>query len=110
MVLICQAYEVLLLEYKIPRNYSVNNAYIGCKHCYPSKLHNLSPVKKKLISLNTTYGYIAQFTVNKKNCIGIHYHRYIKGHIIVFPNDVEGLTANVLLHPLLETMENIYVS
>ena len=109
-VLICQACETSLLECEIPKNCSINNAYISCEHCYPSELHNLSPVEEKLISLNTAYGYIARFTVDKKNCTGIHYRRRIKGHIIVFPNDVEGLTANVLPHPLLKTMENIHVS
>jgi len=110
MVLICQAYKALLYKYKIPKNYLVNNVYIGCKHCYLLELYNLSPVKEKLISLNTAYGSIARFIVNKKNYTEIYYCRRIKGYIIVFLNDVEGLTTNVLLHPLLKTIENIYIS
>jgi len=109
-VLICQACKALLLKYKIPKNYLVNNTYISYKYYYPSELYNLSPVEEKLISFNIVYSYIIQFIVNKKNCIRIYYYRHIKGHIIVFLNNIEGLTANVLLHPLLKTIENIYIS
>jgi len=101
---------MLLLKYKIPKNCSINNIYISCEYYYLLKLYNLSLVKEKLISLNTTYGYITQFTVNKKNCTRIYYCRYIKGYIIVFLNNVEGLTVNVLPYPLLKTIENIYIS
>ena len=32
-----------------------------------------------------------------------------KGHVTVFPNDVQGLCSNVLPHPLVSEMDNLHV-
>lgn len=38
------------------------------------------------------------------------YPRHVKGHITVFPNNVEEIATRVLPHPLLRIMDEIHVS
>jgi hypothetical protein len=95
---------------KLPKACAVNNMYIGCEHRYPEELDGLSPVEERLIALQASFGYITKFTVDNKTPSGLSYRKHVKGHIVVFPNKVEDLVATVLPHPLLETIENIYVS
>lgn len=40
----------------------------------------------------------------------MRYPRHIKGHITVFPNNVQELATKVLPHPLLQVMDEIHVS
>ncbi|KAM4058289.1 PIF1 protein [Hirsutella rhossiliensis] len=47
---------------------------------------------------------------DNKTRSGISYRKHVKGHIVVFPNKVDGLVATVLPHPLLHAIENIHVS
>ncbi|KAM4056497.1 ATP-dependent DNA helicase PIF1 [Hirsutella rhossiliensis] len=49
---------------------------LGCEHVFPDELKGLTSVEK-LIALNSCY----------------RYPKHVKGHITVFPNDVQGLVA-----------------
>ncbi|KAM4063431.1 PIF1-like helicase [Hirsutella rhossiliensis] len=49
-------------------------------------------VEEKLIALNSCYGF------------------HVKGHITVFPNNVQELVTKVLPHPLLQVMDEIHIS
>ncbi|KAJ3568908.1 hypothetical protein NPX13_g6264 [Xylaria arbuscula] len=95
---------------KLPKACSVNNMDIGCEHRYPTDLDGLSPLEERLIALQAPFGYITKFIVNNKTPSGASYRKHVKGHIVVFPNNVDDLVATVLPHPLLRTIENIYVS
>ncbi|KAG6989607.1 hypothetical protein FocnCong_v021163 [Fusarium oxysporum f. sp. conglutinans] len=95
---------------KLPKACSVNNMDIGCEHRYPRELDGLSPVEERLIALQAPFGYITKFTVDNKTPSGVSYRKHVKGHIVVFPNNVDDLVATVLPHPLLQTIENIHVS
>uniref|UniRef100_A0A8H7K5M9 DUF6570 domain-containing protein n=1 Tax=Bionectria ochroleuca TaxID=29856 RepID=A0A8H7K5M9_BIOOC len=95
---------------KLPKAWSVNNMDIGCEHRYPGELDGLSPVEERLIALQAPFGYITKFTVDNKTPSGVSYRKHVKGHIVVFPNNVDDLVATVLPHPLLQTIENIHVS
>ncbi|KAM4058160.1 PIF1-like helicase [Hirsutella rhossiliensis] len=61
----------------------------GCRVPFP---RGLTPVEEKLIALNSCYGF------------------HVKGHITVFPNNVQELATNVLPHPLVRVMDEIHVS
>ncbi|KAM4061443.1 PIF1-like helicase [Hirsutella rhossiliensis] len=65
---------------------------LGCEHVFPDELKGLTPVEEKLIALNSCYGF------------------HVKGHITVFPNNVQELVTNVLPHSLLQVMDEIHVS
>ncbi|EXK76606.1 hypothetical protein FOQG_18659 [Fusarium oxysporum f. sp. raphani 54005] len=109
-VQVCRECRTGLENGKLPKVCSVNNMDIGCEHRYPEELDGLSPVEERLIALQAPFGYITKFTVDNKTPSGLSYRKHVKGHIVVFPNKVEDLVATVLPHPLLETIENIYVS
>ncbi|KAM4061916.1 hypothetical protein HRG_013436 [Hirsutella rhossiliensis] len=57
----------------------------------PDELKGLTLVEEKLVSLNSCYG-------------------HVKGHITVFPNNVQELATKVLPHPLLQALDEIHVS
>ncbi|KAM4064159.1 PIF1-like helicase [Hirsutella rhossiliensis] len=61
------------------------------RHMFPDELKGLTPVEEKLVSLNSCYG-------------------HVKGHITVFPNNVQELATKVLPHPLLQALDEIHVS
>ena len=108
--MVCHECYAALKKGKLPKTYAVNNIYIGCEHRYPQELDGLSPIKERLITLQASFGYIIKFTINNKTPSGLSYRKHIKGYIVVFLNKVEDLIAIVLPHPLLVTIENIYVS
>ncbi|KAH7186536.1 hypothetical protein DER44DRAFT_681763, partial [Fusarium oxysporum] len=85
-----------------------------CKKCLPptgdAPLDGLSPLEERLIALQAPFGYITKFTVDNKTPSSASYRKHVKGHIVVFPNNVEDLVTTVLPHPLLQTIENIHVS
>ncbi|KAM4061310.1 ATP-dependent DNA helicase PIF1 [Hirsutella rhossiliensis] len=58
---------------------------------FPDELKGLTPVEEKLISPNSCYG-------------------HVKGHITVFPNNVQELATKVLPHPLLQALDEIHIS
>ncbi|KID93560.1 arrestin domain-containing protein, partial [Metarhizium majus ARSEF 297] len=77
---------------------------------FPEELKGLTPVEEKLIALNSCYGFVTRYSVasgHKQNAI---YPKHIKGHITVFPNNVQELVTKVLPHPLVQVMEEIHIS
>lgn len=83
---------------------------LGCEHMFPDDLKGLTPVEEKLIALNSCYGFISKHSLADGYRQGATYPRHIKGHITVFPNNVQEVATNVLPHPLLKVMEDIHVS
>ncbi|KAF1807857.1 hypothetical protein P152DRAFT_477822 [Eremomyces bilateralis CBS 781.70] len=77
---------------------------------FPGELKDLTPIEEKLIALNSCYGFIAQYSIPNGPRQGVRYGRHVKGHITVFPNNVQELVANVLPHPLLKVVDEIHVS
>ncbi|KAM4061529.1 PIF1-like helicase [Hirsutella rhossiliensis] len=59
-------------------------------HMFPDELKGLTLVEEKLVSLNSCYG-------------------HVKGHITVFPNNVQELATKVLRTPL-QALDEIHVS
>ena len=94
---------------RMPKDCAVNNTFMGCEHLYPDALKHLTPIEEKLIGLNASYGYITKFTVNKTKISRVAYRKHIKGHITVFPNDVETLATTVLPHPLVTALDTIHI-
>ena len=82
---------------------------IGCEHRHPRELDELTPLEEKLISLNSAYGFITKFNIQRGRPTGLTYRKHVMGHITVFPNDVESLATRVLPHPLLATLEEVHV-
>ncbi|KJZ69058.1 hypothetical protein HIM_11554 [Hirsutella minnesotensis 3608] len=80
------------------------------QHAYPDELKDLTPVEEKLISLNSCYGFVTKYSTPGGQRQSVRYPRHVKGHITVFPNDVQGLAAKVLPHPLLRVMDEIHVA
>ncbi|KAJ6437585.1 membrane protein [Purpureocillium lavendulum] len=83
---------------------------LGCEHMFPDELKGLTPVEEKLISLNSCYGFVAGYTIPGGQRQTVRYPRHVKGHITVFPNNVQELATKVLPHPLLQAMDEIHVS
>jgi hypothetical protein len=84
--------------------------WLRCEHAYPAELKDLSPVEEKLIALNSCYGFITKYNVVKGHRESATYPKHVKGHITVFPNNVQELVTRVLPHPLLQVMDEIHVS
>ncbi|KAL8299186.1 hypothetical protein RB594_008452 [Gaeumannomyces avenae] len=77
---------------------------------FPDELKGLTPVEEKLIALNSCYGFITKYSIPQGPRQDEKYPRHVKGHITVFPNNVQELAAKVLPHPLLKVMDDIHVS
>ena len=82
----------------------------GCEHIFPDELKGLTPVEEKLISLNSCYGFVTRYSIPGGQRQTVTYPRHVKGHITVFPNNVQELVTKVLPHPILQVMEEIHVS
>ncbi|KAJ4224602.1 hypothetical protein NW757_014334 [Fusarium falciforme] len=83
---------------------------LGCEHMFPDELKDLTPVEEKLIALNSCYGFITEYSIPDGHRQSARYPKHIKGHITVFPNNVQELVTNVLPHPLLKVLDEIHVS
>ncbi|KAH6991528.1 hypothetical protein BKA56DRAFT_474328, partial [Ilyonectria sp. MPI-CAGE-AT-0026] len=83
---------------------------LGCEHIFPDELKGLAPVEEKLIALNSYYGFITRYSIPDSPRQSVRYPRHIKGHITVFPNNIQELVTKVLPHPLLKVMNEIHVS
>ncbi|KAM4067871.1 PIF1-like helicase [Hirsutella rhossiliensis] len=83
---------------------------LGCEHTYPDELKDLTPVEEKLIAPNSCYGFVTKYSIPGGQRQSVRYPRHVKGHITVFPNDVQGLATKVLPHPLVRVMDEIHVS
>ncbi|OCK91224.1 uncharacterized protein K441DRAFT_438736, partial [Cenococcum geophilum 1.58] len=82
------------------------NSPFKCSSCFPG----LTPIEEKLIALNACYGFITKYSISKSQRQSVTYPKHIKGHITVFPNNVQELVTNVLPHPLLRVLDEIHVS
>ncbi|EJT68750.1 hypothetical protein GGTG_13680 [Gaeumannomyces tritici R3-111a-1] len=83
---------------------------LGCEHMFPDELKGLTPVEEKLIALNSCYGFITKYSLPEGRRQSARYPKHVKGHITVFPNNVQDLVSNVLPHPLVKVMDEIHVS
>jgi len=83
---------------------------LGCEHMFPDELKGLTVVEEKLIALNSCYGLITKYSTPEGQRQSVRYPKHVKGHITVFPNNVQELVSNVLPHPLWKVMEEIHVS
>lgn len=83
---------------------------LGCEHMFPDELKGLTPVEEKLIALNSCYGFITKYSMPEGHRQSVRYPKHIKGHITVFPNNVQELATNVLPHSLLKVLDEIHVS
>ncbi|KAJ3530216.1 hypothetical protein NM208_g9424 [Fusarium decemcellulare] len=83
---------------------------LGCEHMFPNELKGLTPVEEKLIALNSCYGFITKYSLQEGHRQSVRYPKHVKGHITVFPNNVQELATNVLPHPLLKVLDEIHVS
>ncbi|EKG09157.1 hypothetical protein MPH_13841, partial [Macrophomina phaseolina MS6] len=72
------------------------HSHLGCEHMFPDELKDLSPVEEKLIALNSCYGFITKYSIPEGRRQSVRYPRHVKGHITVFPNNVQELVTNVL--------------
>jgi hypothetical protein len=108
-IAICQGCEQALKQRKVPRSCQVNMLLLRCEHRYPAELRNLSPVEERLIGLYQACGWITKFQIDVEKGTSGRYRKLKKGHVTVFPNDVEGLACNVLPHPLTSELERIHV-
>ncbi|RSL80042.1 hypothetical protein CEP52_017444, partial [Fusarium oligoseptatum] len=77
---------------------------------FPEELKGLTPVEEKLIALNSCYGFITKYSIANGQRQGVTYPKHVKGHITVFPNNVQELATRVLPHPLVKVMDDIHVS
>ena len=68
---------------------------------FPDELKGLTPVEEMLIALNSCYGFITKHSIADGHRQSMQYPKHIKGHITVFPNNVQELATRVLPHPLL---------
>ncbi|KAJ6437553.1 G1/S regulator [Purpureocillium lavendulum] len=83
---------------------------LGCEHMFPEELKGLTPVEEKLISPNSCYGFVARHSIPGGRKQSARYPRHVRGHITVFPNNVQELATKVLPHPLVRVMDEIHVS
>ncbi|KJZ68635.1 hypothetical protein HIM_11974 [Hirsutella minnesotensis 3608] len=77
---------------------------------FPEELKGLTLVEEKLISPNSCYGFVASHSIPGGQKQSARYPRHIKGHITVFPNNVQELATKVLPHPLVRVVDEIHVS
>ncbi|KAK4073310.1 hypothetical protein Purlil1_13073 [Purpureocillium lilacinum] len=83
---------------------------LGCEHTFPEELKGLTPIEEKLIAPNASYGFVTRYSIPDGRKQPLRYPRHIKGHITVFPNNVQELATKVLPHPLVRVMDEIHVS
>ncbi|KAJ6436263.1 ATP-dependent DNA helicase PIF1 [Purpureocillium lavendulum] len=83
---------------------------LGCEHMFPDELKGLSPIEEKLIAPNSCYGLFTRHAVSTGARHDAKYPKHIKGHVTVFPNNVQELVTDVLPHPLLKVMDEVCVS
>ncbi|KAF6793370.1 hypothetical protein CMUS01_16102, partial [Colletotrichum musicola] len=105
---ICNDYNNSLEKGRLPQACGVNNLAIGCVHTYPDELADLSLLEERLLGIYTPCGWITKLTIDVNKETSGHYRKLKRGHITVFPNDVQGLAARVLPHPLVEERDRIH--
>jgi hypothetical protein len=105
---VCTDCDSSLKQARLPRACQVNNLSLGCVHRYPEELKTLSPLEERLIGIYTPCGWITKLNIDIEKVTTGRYRKHKRGHITVFPNDVQGL-ANALPHPLVEELERLHV-
>ncbi|KAK0710682.1 hypothetical protein B0H67DRAFT_646120 [Lasiosphaeris hirsuta] len=109
VVPICHTCQATFDRGRVPDACLGSTMLIGCEHKYPKELRDLTPLEEKLISLNTAYGFITKFNIQRSQQTGPTYRKHVAGHITVFPNDVESLASKILPHPLVSTLKQVHV-
>jgi hypothetical protein len=109
VVPICVSCRAAFDRHRVPDACMGSTMHIGCEHRYPNELRDLTPLEEKLISLNAAYGFITKFNVQRGQQTGPTYRKHVVGHISVFPNDVESLTATILPHSLVSILDQVHV-
>uniref|UniRef100_A0A0D2YD84 Uncharacterized protein n=1 Tax=Fusarium oxysporum (strain Fo5176) TaxID=660025 RepID=A0A0D2YD84_FUSOF len=79
--------------FKCPRCLPAGQNIRGCADClsHLRRVEGLTPVEEKLIALNSCYGFITRYSISDGHRQGITYPRHVKGHITLFPNNVQEL-------------------
>ena len=103
------AVPVILIEGWVPRACAVNNLAIGCCHRYPEELCDLSPMEERLIALAQPYGWVTKIEISEQKKTNGDYRKLKKGHITIFPNNLESLVSNVLPAPIIQHKESLHV-
>lgn len=103
----CHSCSAALRGGQVPPICRDNNLGIGCSHSNPPELQGLPPIGERLISISQSFGCIYKVEINKSRTTSGSYRKLRKGHITVFPNNLEDLTEDVLPHPITYTMERI---
>ncbi|KAH6960093.1 hypothetical protein BKA56DRAFT_456277, partial [Ilyonectria sp. MPI-CAGE-AT-0026] len=106
---VCQDCSHALEAGKLPRACQVNNLGLGCVHRYPAALRYLTPMEEWLIGMYIPCGWITKFQIDIEKATNGRYRKHKKGHITVFPNDMENLVSKVLPHPMMNELERIHV-
>jgi hypothetical protein len=106
---ICQECDASLARGVLPFSCRVNNMALGCIHRYPDALKHLSPLEERLIGIYAPCGWITKLTIDVEKWTSGRYRKHKRGHITVFPNDVQGVAAQVLPHPLVEERERLHI-
>jgi hypothetical protein len=83
---------------------------LSYEHIFPDELKGLTLVEEKLIALNSCYGFITRYSIPGGPRQNLRYLRHVKGHITVFPNNVQELVTKVLPHPFLQVIDEIHIS
>ena len=108
-IAVCHDCQEALQRRRLPRACQVNMLQLKCQHRYPKELVDLSPLEERLIGLHRPCGWITKFQIDLDKGTSGRYRKLKKGHVTVFPNDVQGLCSNVLPHPLVTETENLHV-
>lgn len=105
----CSNCRKAAVEGSVPRACAVNNLAIGCHHRYPQELRDLSPMEERLIALAQPYGWVTKIEISVERKTNGDYRKLKKGHITIFPNNLESLVSNVLPAPIIQHKESLHV-
>jgi hypothetical protein len=110
VVSICNECKVQLFKKKYPSRGAKLHGLIRCEHERPQELSDLTPIEERIIALHSCYGLVACFSPPEYSRNPVKYNRHFKGHITVFPNNVQNLVSRVLPHPRVQVLKEVYVS
>lgn len=72
---------------------------------FSEELEGLTPVEEKLVALNSCYRFVTRYSIASGHKQNVTYPKHVKGHLTVFPNNVQELATKVLPHPLVQAMD-----
>lgn len=93
----------------LPRACQANMLKLPCLCRLPSCLRDLSPLEERLIARKLAMGFISKFSISHDRKVGVRHRWLTRGHITMYPNDVHGLSVNVLPHSLGRSSEHLFV-